>query len=76
MINSFNFSFAIFDRCDLPNVNVGILEIDQPGLFAQGPDEKKALVGFRSVSYTPLKLPNNLRVVIRGVRWCGAKKKK
>jgi hypothetical protein len=46
VINSFNFSFAIFDRCDLPNVNVGILEIDQPGLFAQGPDEKKALAGF------------------------------
>ena len=43
---SFNFSFAIFDRCDLPNVNIGILEIDQPGLFAQGPDEKKALSGF------------------------------
>ena len=46
MITSFNLSFAIFERCDLPNVKIGKLEIDQPGLLAQGPDEKKALSGF------------------------------
>jgi hypothetical protein len=46
VINSFNLSLAILDRCDLPKVKVGRLLIDQPGLFAQGPDEKKALSGF------------------------------
>jgi hypothetical protein len=39
-------SLAILDRCDLPKVKVGIFAIDQPGLFAHGPDEKKALSGF------------------------------
>jgi hypothetical protein len=48
VITSFNLSFAILERCDLPNVKIGKLEIDQPGLFAQGPDEKKALSGFVS----------------------------
>ena len=46
MINYFNLSLAILDRCDLPKVKVGRLAIDQPGLFAHGPDEKKALSGF------------------------------
>ena len=46
MINSFNLSLAILDRCDLPKVKIGRLVIDQPGLFAQGPDEKKALSAF------------------------------
>ncbi len=41
MINSFNLSLAILDRCDLPKVKVGRFAIDQPGLFAHGPDEKK-----------------------------------
>jgi hypothetical protein len=46
VITSFNLSFAILERCDLPNVKIGKLEIDQPGLLAQGPEEKKALSGF------------------------------
>jgi hypothetical protein len=46
VISSFNLSLAILDRCDLPKVKIGRLAIDQPGLLAQGPDEKKALSGF------------------------------